>query len=146
MSGLSFVFQKGDGVSAIVNRVLLVYVVHYATIHQRSAFDPTDKLPGALWVLCGVLALYYLETTISKGTDPGLVVWRDYILYLLALIQTWLHYLMLAVTDALLAPTVDDAAPLTFITVARPVAMAILLAGILGLLKHFFGKKREDKK
>jgi len=144
MSGLGFTIQKGDSVEAVVNRVALAFVVHYAVIHQSAFANRTDQAPSALVILGLIAFLYYGESEITKITDPGLPGLKWFLTYTLAFTQTYLHYLLLSITDSLLADTVVDG-PLSLIVLHRPVTLMIAAAGLLALLKIYFGQENPKK-
>jgi hypothetical protein len=142
-SGLGFTIQKGDSIDAVVNRVIFAFVVHYALIHQREVVGNTNQI-GALWVLGLIIFLYYVEGEVAKIVDPGLLGLKSFLSIMLTIYQTYLHYLLLAITDSLLADTVVDG-PLSFILLSRPIALSTIAAGLLALLKIYYGKDKKNK-
>lgn len=143
-SGLGFTISKGDSVDTVVNRVILAFAVHYTLTLQSEVVGGTNKMPGALWVLALIVFLYYVEMEVSKITDPGLPGLKNFLSIVLTIYQTGLHILLLAITDSLLADAVVDG-PISFVLLSRPIALSTIAAGLLALLKIYFGKKDTKK-
>lgn len=139
MNGLGFTLQKGDNLEAIIQRVVIVIAIYYALKHQRELLDISNQLQNFFYVLMALILIFFVEVKVSGITDVSLKFFKVFMAILLTTIGTYLQYILLALSDALLS-TATTEATFTFTMIARPLALVILVSGLLALIRLYYYK------
>lgn len=131
-----------DSYKAIANRFVMAFVIHLALEHRNDIVSPVNQITATLGIVGATVLLYFAENYVGLIKDKGLQLWIQWLQVVLSFIQTYLAYLLIALTDNIYGSKMSDD-PLSLETIGRPVILIMSISAVLVALSYIFPEQKQ---